>query len=229
LAYLPSETQLSTQYGTSRRTVHDAVAQLRREGLVTVINGKGAYVRPATELARHVYNRAVTRAGQAFTDTATEGWTEVEEPSTYRADTPAEIAQLLGVPPRTTLFGCDRLLTDEATSQQRMLHRLYLPWQTVDAVPALEGDPFLRPADLYALLTEAGHKLAWTETVTARMPSPDDANTLRILEGTPMLTTRRTTTDQDGRILALEETRLSAGETQVAYTFASTRPVRVAH
>ena len=127
------------------------------------------------------------------------------------------------------LFGCDRLLTDKSTGQRRMLHRLYVPWQTADDVPALEQDPFLRPADLYAALADAGYKLTWTETVTARMPSPDDAATLRIPEGTPMLTTRRLTVDTDGRLLALEETRLSAGETQLAYAFTPTRPVRAAH
>jgi len=106
-----------------------------------------------------------------------------------------------------------------------MLHRLYLPWQTADDIPALEEDPFRTPDELYALLGEAGHKITWTETVTARMPAPDDATTLHIPEGTPMLTTRRTT-DADGPVLALEETRLSASETQLAYAIAPTRAGR---
>lgn len=226
MSWLPSESQLGEQYSVSRRTVRDAIAELRAQGLIAVVDGKGAYVRPASELARNIHTRAVSRSGQTFIDSGTEGWTEVEKPITYRADAPAEIAQLLGVPTRTTLFGCDRLLTDPDTGQQRMLHRLYLPWQTADDVPALEQNPFQRPEDLYAALTETGHKLTWIETVAARMPSPDDAATLRIPEGTPMLTTRRLTSDQDGRVLALEETRLSAGETQLSYTLAAPRTVR---
>jgi diadenosine tetraphosphatase ApaH/serine/threonine PP2A family protein phosphatase len=56
----------------------------------------------------------------------------------------------------------------------------------------------------------ARHTLAWTETVRARIPSPSDTAALRIPDATPMLITRRTTTDtRTGRILALEQTRLS--------------------
>ena len=49
------------------------------------------------------------------------------------------------------------------------------------------------------------------------MPSPDDAAALRIPGGTPMLLTRRTTRDTTGRIFAMEETRVSAEDTQLAY------------
>jgi GntR family transcriptional regulator len=225
MSWLPSESQLGVRYEVSRRTVRDALAELRAQGLIAVVDGKGAYVRPATELARHTHTRTVTRNRDTFTDTATNEWSEVEKPVTYREDASAETAQLLGVPTGSTLFGCDRLLSDP-TGQQRMLHRLYLPWQTANDIPALETDPFRHPGELYALLAEAGHKLHWTEHVTARMPAPDDATTLRIPEGTPVITIRRLTHNTDGRALALEETRLSASETQLAYTLTPTRPVR---
>ena len=53
-------------------------------------DGKGAYVRPATELARNTDTRTVNRTGQTFTDTTTADWTEVEKPTTYREDASAE-------------------------------------------------------------------------------------------------------------------------------------------
>jgi len=102
-SWLPSESQLIAQRGVSRRTVRDAIAELRAQGLIAVVDGKGAYVRPATELARHTHTRTVTRTGSTYADTATEGWTEIEKPTTYREDASAEIAQLLGVPTRSTL------------------------------------------------------------------------------------------------------------------------------
>jgi UTRA domain len=78
---------------------------------------------------------------------------------------------------------------------------------------------FTRPAgELYGILTAAGHKLDWAETVTGRIPSPDDAASLRIPDGTPMLLTRRVTRDsKSGQPLAMEETRLSADDAQLAY------------
>jgi GntR family transcriptional regulator len=55
---------------------------------------------------------------------------------------------------------------------------------------------FTLPAgELYGILTAAGHKLDWAETVTGRIPSPDDAASPRIPDGTPMLLTRRVTHD----------------------------------
>lgn len=74
---------------------------------------------------------------------------------------------------------------------------------------------------LYSALSAAGHELAWTEYVTARNPSPDDAATLNIPHGTPALTTRRITRDAThgtpGRPVAMEKTHRSAEDTQLAY------------
>ncbi|MQA05012.1 MAG: UTRA domain-containing protein [Streptosporangiales bacterium] len=50
------------------------------------------------------------------------------------------------------------------------------------------------------------------------MPSPDDQTALRIGDNIPMLITRRTTTDEAGRVLAMEETRYTADDTQLTYT-----------
>ncbi|WP_163572510.1 winged helix-turn-helix domain-containing protein [Fodinicola feengrottensis] len=43
---LPSENQLTAEYGESRATARNAVQALAAEGLVTVLHGKGAFVRP---------------------------------------------------------------------------------------------------------------------------------------------------------------------------------------
>jgi GntR family transcriptional regulator len=142
-------------------------------------------------------------------------WAPVEEPVIYRVDATPDLALALGLPEHAPVFGVDRLLADPAG--RRLFHRLYVPVAVAADVPALEADPFRTPADLYTVLAQAGHEPAWTETVRARMPSPDDAGALRIPAGTPMLVTRRATTGRHGRILALEETRLSAEDTQLAY------------
>lgn len=41
---LPSEATLATEYGVTRPTVRQGLAELRATGVITVINGKGAFV-----------------------------------------------------------------------------------------------------------------------------------------------------------------------------------------
>jgi len=46
---LPSEVELSGQYGVARMTVRRAVAQLREKGLVVTVHGRGSFVAPGDE------------------------------------------------------------------------------------------------------------------------------------------------------------------------------------
>jgi GntR family transcriptional regulator len=43
---LPSEAELSEQYGVARMTVRRAVARLRDDGLVVTVHGRGSFVTP---------------------------------------------------------------------------------------------------------------------------------------------------------------------------------------
>ena len=43
---LPSEAELSQQYGVARVTVRRAIEQLRERGKVVTVHGRGTYVRP---------------------------------------------------------------------------------------------------------------------------------------------------------------------------------------
>jgi GntR family transcriptional regulator len=228
-APLPSEAQLVATYGVSRPTARAAVASLVSEGLVITLHGKGSFVRRGDDRPSVTHPRGITsttsgrgtRQTVTFQDTDADDakWTEVEAAGTYRTDATADLALALGLPERAPVFVADRLLADRAG--RRMFHRSHVPFAVAVDVPALEADPFRAPGDLYGALTRAGHELAWTETVRARMPSPDDAAALRIPGGTPMLITRRTTRDTTGRILAMEETRVSAEDTQLTYGIAA--------
>jgi len=61
------------------------------------------------------------------------------------------------------------------------------------------------PADLYRLFIAAGHELHWQETTAATMPSPNDAASLQIPDGLPLLIHLRVTLNADGVPLALEK------------------------
>ena len=49
---LPSEVDLSQQYGVARMTVRRAVAQLRDLGLVVTVHGRGSFAAPANDQAQ---------------------------------------------------------------------------------------------------------------------------------------------------------------------------------
>ena len=49
---LPSEVDLSQQYGVARMTVRRAVAQLRDKGLVVTVHGRGSFVAPRDDQAQ---------------------------------------------------------------------------------------------------------------------------------------------------------------------------------
>ncbi|WP_207782706.1 GntR family transcriptional regulator [Phytoactinopolyspora limicola] len=46
-AQLPSELDLASSYGVSRITVRRAIKELRQEGRVRVVQGRGTYAEPA--------------------------------------------------------------------------------------------------------------------------------------------------------------------------------------
>lgn len=222
---LPSHAEMEQRYGVSRTTARAAVEVLRGEGLVVVYNGRGAFVR--AERPVRTLTRAITRTGKGgYVDaTETDQWRELAPGSetvpegvggTFRTDATPELAAALGVPETTPVFVYERLLV--GPGGQRMLHRLFLPITVVADSPALTRDPFRAPTDLYRVLERAGYTLGWTETVRARLLSAIDAAALRVPDATPVLLARRTTTDTTtGRVLALEETHLSAEDTQLSY------------
>lgn len=241
---LPSETELMTAYGVSRPTARAAFQALRNQGLITVIHGKGSFVRRLDALPTHTHTRTITctpappddakRAGRrttktnparrwAYTDTDTGRWTVLDQPRHSRTDATPTLALALVIAEREPLFVCDRLLGDPVTGQ-RLAHRLYLPFAVCVEVPALEADPFPDPEQLYTLLDTHYGELRWTEHVRARMPTPDETTTLHTPNNAPLLITQRITHAPGGRPLALEQTRLTAEDTQLTYTLtAATR------
>ncbi|MFJ8107119.1 GntR family transcriptional regulator [Streptomyces sp. NPDC096132] len=215
-APLPSEAQLMERYQVSRPTVRNAVAALRAEGLIDVRHGKGSFVRadsgPVTGISRYVGR---TPAGH-FTLYGVAAWQQTEEPSTYRTHATQATAHQLELKVEDALFGCDRLLADPATGA-RAMHRTLIPFATAEAVPALADAPDTEPAAVYALLTQAGHELWWSESVRARMPLPDERAALRLPDATPVLHVSRVTCGTDDDALILEELRIGADRAELTY------------
>ncbi|MFJ4513921.1 GntR family transcriptional regulator [Streptomyces sp. NPDC088816] len=223
---LPSEAQLMARYGVSRPTVRNAIAALRAEGLIDVRHGKGSFVRSDGQPALTLERRISRTAEGKFVMPNGDVWQEAEEPSTYRTHTTKGTGRLLQLGEEEALFGCDRLLTDPSTGT-RAMHRTLIPFEIAEAVPLLGKEPCKPPAAIYWVLTQAGHKLSWTETVRARMPLPDERATLQLPDATPILHMARVTHGTDDRPLIIEELRIGADRAELAYRItADKQPAR---
>ncbi|WP_225074756.1 GntR family transcriptional regulator [Streptomyces sp. CoT10] len=223
---LPSEAQLMARYGVSRPTVRNAIAALRAEGLIDVRHGKGSFVRSDGQPALTL-ERRISRTGEGkFVMPNGDVWQEAEEPSTYRTHTAKDTGRLLHLGEEEALFGCDRLLTDPGTGT-RAMHRTLIPFEIAEAVPLLGEEPCKPAAAIYWVLTQAGHKLSWTEAVRARMPLPDERATLKLPDATPILHMARVTHGTDDHPLILEELRIGADRAELAYRItADKQPAR---
>ncbi|MGW0762381.1 GntR family transcriptional regulator [Streptomyces sp. NPDC002814] len=223
---LPSEAQLMARYGVSRPTVRNAIAALRAEGLIDVRHGKGSFVRsdgqPSLTLGRRISRASDGR----FTMPNGDVWDEADEPSTYRTHTTKATGRLLELGEEEALFGCDQLLVDAATGT-RAMHRTLIPFDVAEGIPLLADEPCKRPAAIYWLLSQHGHKLWWSETVRARMPLPDERTALRLPDATPILYLARIAHGTDDRPLILEELRVGADRAELAYRItADKQPAR---
>src|SRR5262249_53221139 len=155
-------------------------------GLIDVRHGKGSFVRSSGRPVLTIERRISHTAEGKFVMPNGDIWQEVEEPSAYRTHTTKDTGRLLQRGEEEALFGCNRLLMDPSTGT-RAMHRTLIPVGVAEAVPLLGKEPCKPPAAIYWVLTQAGHKLSWTETVRAHMPVPDERTTLQLPDATPVL------------------------------------------
>ncbi|WBB63497.1 GntR family transcriptional regulator [Streptomyces sp. WMMC500] len=221
-APLPSETQLIARYQVSRPTVRNAIAALRAEGLIEVRHGKGSFVRTTGDPTLTIERRVQRTRNGRFTSAGGIEWTTTEDPTVYRSHTTQATSASLGLDAEEAIFVCDRLLTDPATGT-RALHRTTIPFEVAEGVDTLAEAPDSEPDAIYALLTEAGHTLWWSETVRARMPLPDERSTLQLPDATPVMHLARITHGIDDRPLVLEELCTGADRAQLAYRITADR------
>jgi GntR family transcriptional regulator len=190
---LPSEGDLSRQYGLSRITVRQALKTLEAKGLVYSVQGRGSF--PTMPRVKgisgfHSFTSEVRRNGQ--------------EPSTRILAT----AEEEGLPASVT----DKLsVTDDENGPQVHLRRLRL----IDGVPIAVEDawlpkalfPDLAPTDfkdgsLYALLADRwGLEPAWTDAlIEPDRASVEVSKLLDIETDDPVLVAWRVTVTDDDKV-----------------------------
>jgi GntR family transcriptional regulator len=217
---LPSEEQLAKEFGVTRPTVRQGIAELRAAGLVEVIMGRGMFVRSPHARPQLTRARGVRRDKTGhYTEADAIRWTTTDEPVATRTDAPVALADLLRIPPGEPMFTYDQHQTADH-GRLRQLHRTHIPFSILVGTPYEDTAPPPAPA-LFTALESLGHQLHYTEYVRTRMPLPDEATTLRLSEGVPLLHLLRLTLNQHDRPLALEETRIPGDDLELAYAMGS--------
>jgi GntR family transcriptional regulator len=200
-AKLPSERELARSYGTARNTARQAIAILQAEGLVEAEHGRGVFVRrrpPLLRLSHDRYARRHQEAGKAPFRAEVEAQgrqARVEVTSISPVLAPGWVAGRLGLTEGDrVLLRRNRYLADDQPVQ---LANTYIPW------PIAEGSRFFEEVPeaggIFAHFERLGHRLVrFQEDVSARMPSPDEAKSLYLGRGVPVMEVLHTSIDQNG-------------------------------
>jgi GntR family transcriptional regulator len=210
---LPSEAQLMAHYGVARMTARNALRLLQDEGLITAEHGRGVYVRarpPVRRLASDRFAQRHRKEGKAAFLAEAEQMDAHPDVDMIRVTTgnpPVEVASLLRLPARgKTLVRSRRYLLDGRPVETAVS---YIPADLAEGTLIAEPNP--GPGGIYARLEEQGHTLErFTEEVSARMPTPDEARALALPPGVPVFRLVRTAYDTEDRPVEVCDTIMAA-------------------
>ncbi|MEV5411033.1 GntR family transcriptional regulator [Thermopolyspora sp. NPDC052614] len=181
---LPSTAQLAEKYDVVGTTVQNAVRILKGEGFLTSRTGAGVYVReghPFTVRAAAYFEPASRGVTYKILDVA-----EVEPP--------ADVARDLGE--GHAVCRCRLMLRGDVPVE---LSRSYYPASWA-AGTALAGRGKIR-GGAPAVLAELGYpQREWTDEISTRPPTTEEAELLDIPEGVPVLRQFRTIYSDGGRV-----------------------------
>ncbi|MFE2824422.1 GntR family transcriptional regulator [Streptomyces sp. NPDC059271] len=213
---LPSEETLAKQFGVTRPTVRQGLTELRASGLVEVIMGRGTFARSPQSRPSHTRPRGIRRTPDGgYVEADGIRWANAEPPVATRTDAPLALADLLRIPPGEPMFTYDALQTAD-NGRLRQLHRTYVPFSVLIDTKYEEEAPPPAP-ELYAALADLGHELHFTEYIRTHMPLPDQAQTLRLPEGVPLLHIIRVTLTAAEKPLALEDFHLPGDDLELSF------------
>ncbi|WP_328303761.1 GntR family transcriptional regulator [Streptomyces sp. NBC_00435] len=217
---LPGENDLMATYGVARMTARQALGVLQSEGLTEARKGAGVFVREF----RRIRRRGIERLAEGVWGEGRSIWaadTEDREPvvellSVTEEAAPQAVAAVLGLPAGSPV--CVRRRRFLLDGKPVMHATSYLDAALVAGTPITEPDT--GPGGIYARLAELGRKPArFREEVRSRMPATDEAASLGLAAGTPVVLVVRTAFAADGRVVEVNEMVLDASAYVLEYEF----------
>jgi GntR family transcriptional regulator len=230
---LLSETKLAEKYRKSVPTIRDALRLLRDEGLVEKQHGRGTFVRQSRTKVlrtnvRHQWekdrvrdpeeNRAKTGATEHDTGLTVN---DLIFHASYREiEASEELAKALGVDVGTPLVERSYRTRYAAENAPFNLVTSYLVRDMVASNPDLldeTKEPW--PGGTQNQLHTVGIELDRIEEhVSARPPTPEEAEELDLGHGTAVLILRKTSYDTDNRVVEMSDVTLPGDRTEMLFT-----------
>jgi GntR family transcriptional regulator len=185
---LPSERELTAQYGVSRTTVRLALQELENTGYIYRRHGKGTFVSDIKTAGAYSFTEQMKSLGRH---------PETRILSFEKMEADKFIAQRLNLPLGEAVFKLSRLRI--ADREPLMIEDSYLP---VKFFLSLD-DQLLRSKPLYDLFSEDFKQTVRLadEELYASIASKDDAKQLMIPEGAPVLHLVRQTYNMKNEII----------------------------
>lgn len=221
---LPTERELMEQFDASRNTVRLALGQLANEGLTVSGRGRGHFVRSSAPLLflatrSESPDRRSTTANDAWTtDVIAQGRTPDQTIDVAIVEPPANVASLLELEDGETAALRRRVRTVDGAPNSLSLS--YFPMSIVATTEIIQPHDIVRGAN--RVLAEIGHdQVRYMDQITARMPTPDEHDVLRIGAGIPVHEHVRVGYDADGLAVRVAVTILPADRHIVQYELTS--------
>ncbi len=197
-ARLPTETELADRFNVSVPTIRQALGELLQQELIEKQHGVGSFVRQTPPVRRVAMERyrssAETRQGApqtSFTHDQAITWSAYQldkEFERVRADEP--LARLLEVNSGAELLR--RYFVFHANDVPQQISTNYLPWSLVGGTLIADPDNEPWPGGTFDQARTLGHPVTRVEeSVSARMPTPEEVDVLRMSRGTPVLAITR--------------------------------------
>lgn len=218
---LPSERALAEQYGAARNTAREAIRLLAEQGLVTAKHGRGVFVREPQRLFRFGGDRySLKHRETGLTPFRLEAKRQgksarIDVVSIARETPPRDIAERLGVPGDTesVVHRENHYFADDEPVQ---IVSTYLRWEEAQGTILMQ--PKTGSHGIYGRLEELGHVMTRVrDEISARMPTPEEAATLRLLPGVPVLEVLHTSLDQELRPFEVSRYVHRADQTGLLY------------
>lgn len=211
-ATIPAIPELANRFDVSRETVRDAISRLTNEGVVTPRRGIGTVVRDLSPVSMTYQPGA---PAQLWTTQNSGGSDTLISAEWEAAD--RGIAERLELP-------ADSQVVHRVRHQQKgdgiaQVHHTWIPQNVALALGQDVADASSQPTtDVFTLMRQAGNPPATiTETVSTRMPTPEERELMDLPAGVPLLVTHRITRNSDST--PLETSTLTGAGDRMAQTF----------
>ncbi|MGI5337801.1 GntR family transcriptional regulator [Streptomyces sp. CA-181903] len=217
---LPGENDLMAAYQVARMTARQALGVLQTEGIVEARKGAGVFVRSFRPIRR----RGIPRLSSARWGSGRSIWSGDIEDRTLVVDrlevaqrpAPGPVAEQLGVPEGEPVRVRSRRYVLDG--KPVLFSVSYLPAELVAGTSVESEDT--GPGGTYARLAELGHRpVRFREEIRSRMPSGEEAESLDLAPGTPVVLICRTAFTGEGRAVEVNEMTLDSASYVLEYEF----------